>query len=240
MNWLTELKAKAKEHTLSLVISLTVLLVGVIWAAIPSELWSKVSAAIPKRVLWSVIGLLVLGLIFESAYVANLRSKFKLKWQFGIRWSKSLEPFCPVCPTPLSSYGQHAIFSSSSLTWGFICPQCKDIFPMTDNDGNTLELKQAKQLLVSKPGKSHESEDNGVDEIEERILLQMARKRDGLTEDDFAGLLKMHPDHLTLILGQMDKKGYVYGINTMLGYGDPTTYHLSDKGRAFLVKKNLI
>jgi hypothetical protein len=240
MSWSTKLKDKAQDYLTELVIALVVLLLGAIWAAVPSEVWGKVSAAIPKRALWSVIALLASGLTLETAYVAHLRRKYKLKWRFGIRWSKSLEPFCPVCPTPLSNYGQHAIFSSATTMWGFICPQCKEFFPMTDDEGNRLELKEAKQLLASKSGKPQQTNGDEVTEIEEKILVQMARKRDGVTEADLTYFLKLHPDRVILVLSEMDQKGYIYSINVALGHNTPTKYHLSDKGRAILVKKDLI
>jgi hypothetical protein len=111
---------------------------------------------------------------------------------------------------------------------------------MTDDEGNTLELKQARQLLSLKSGKSQQADDNGVSEIEEKILVQMARKRDGVTADELTYFLKQHPERVTFILNEMDQKGYIFSVNAALGYDDPTTYHLHNKGRAFLVKKDLI
>lgn len=126
------------------------------------------------------------------------------------------------------------------MMWGFICPQCKDFFPMTDDEGNRLELKAAKQLLIAKPSNSRQTENNEVSETEEQILVQMARKGDGVTGAEVTYLLKQHPERVTLILDEMDQKGYIYSINVALGHGTPTKYHLANKGRAFLVKKNLI
>jgi hypothetical protein len=73
---------------------------------------------------------------------------------------------------------------------GFICPQCKDFFPITDDEGNTLELKQARQLLASKPGKPLPAKENRVSEIEEKILVQLAQKRNGVTLDQLTSMLQ--------------------------------------------------
>jgi hypothetical protein len=244
MNWSTELKAKAKEHTLSLLVALIGLLLGAIWAAVPSEIWGKVSEAIPKRALWSVIGLLVLGLFSESAYILLLRKRLaeKMTTKFGVKWTKDLVPHCPSCSAALTSYGQYDTGFAFSSVWGFKCVKCDALIVMNDDEGNTLELKAAKQLLAAKSGKSQQTEDDEViSEIEEQILVQMARKsKGGVTEAEMTYFLRQHPERVTFILGQMEKNNYIYSICTMLGHNDPIKYYLSDKGRAILINKNLI
>jgi hypothetical protein len=243
MGLLGKLKEKAEEHIVSVLLGLIVLLFLIIWRAVPSELWDRLLQIVPKQVLWAVLGLLFIASILEFAYIRVLRKEAagKMKARFGVLWSKDLVPHCPSCLSTLTSYGQYSTSHGFSSVWGFRCVKCDALIVMADDEGNALELKNAKQLLATNPSKSQQADKNGeITEIEEKILVRLTRKKDGLTAEDLTRFLTLHPDRVTFILGQMDKKGYIYSINTMLGYGDPTTYHLADKGRSFLMNKNVI
>lgn len=69
MDWLTKLKEKAQEHSISIVFALIVLLSLVVWKAVPSEVWDRVSEVVPKRVLWALLGLLAIAAFLEVAYI---------------------------------------------------------------------------------------------------------------------------------------------------------------------------
>jgi hypothetical protein len=243
MSWLTKLKEQAQEHTILGLFALIGLLSLIVWRAVPSEVWDKVSELTPKRALWALLALTAIAAILEFAYIRVLRKEVtgKLKARFGVMWSKEFVPHCTACLSPLTSYGQYPTSFHLSTVWGFKCVKCDALIVMNDDEGNTLELKQAKQLLASNPGKSKPTEDKGVSEIEEKILVQMARNSKGdVTADELTFILKQHPERVTFILGQMEKNSYIYSICTMLGHNDPIKYYLSDKGRAFLINKNLI
>ena len=161
--------------------------------------------------------------------------------KFGVKWTKDLVPHCPSCAAALTSYGHYDTGYGFSSAWGFKCVKCNALIVMNDDEGSNLELKQAKQLLASKPGKPEKADDNEVSEIEEQILGQMARNsKGGVTADELTFFLRQHPERVTFILGQMEKNNYIYSICTMLGHNDPIKYYLSDKGRAILINKNLI
>src|ERR1044072_4139733 len=119
MSWLSELKEQARAHIISLITGLIMLLLGVIWAVIPAEIWGRVSAAIPKRALWATLALLALTLLLETAYIAHLRRESKLKPHFGVLWNKARVPHCPACVSLLSNYGQY--WSGYTSTWAFRC-----------------------------------------------------------------------------------------------------------------------
>ena len=152
MGWLAKLKEKAEEHTISVLFALIVLLSLIVWRAVPSEVWDKVSAAVPKRALWALTGLLAITTSLTCAYIFHLRKQQRLiqienaKLQdqinnpplisrFGVCWSQDLTPHCPACSKPLSHYARHNVPESLWGRWGFRCIQCDQIVSMTDDNG---------------------------------------------------------------------------------------------------------
>lgn len=236
MSWLTELITKAKEHMLSLVVSLVVLLLGAVWAAVPSEIWGKVSAATPKRALWSAIGLLVLGLFLESAYLVELRRKNKNKMtaRFGVYWDRELTPHCPGCSKVLA-YIKHPNTNALSGTWGFKCVQCSDFIPLNDDDGQRIEIADAKRLLSGGKIEAPELDDTAME-----ILKLLAEPNSKFTAEDLAAILGLHPQRMSHYLTNLSRQKYIYASTGWAVPSGPTTYRLNDKGRELLMSKNVI
>src|SRR5688572_20349796 len=116
MDW-QKIKGKTEDHLVGLIFLLITFLCGVVWQAVPSETWTRLGAAIPKRVLAAVIALLLIGLATLTAYVFSLRRQLKSKQaetetsqgelaklkaapkrfvRFGVIWDENLQPYCPV------------------------------------------------------------------------------------------------------------------------------------------------
>jgi hypothetical protein len=162
MSWTTKLKEIAQEHTLKGVLALLLLLLGVIWSAIPSEVWGKISAAIPKPVLWAVIGVLTVVTILESAsiYISRkrlkrLRQTTKLFPNFGVLWDELNNPHCPSCKNLLPQklkerygydFAESKLIATNPLPT-LECLQCNKEITLIDDDGEVITLKNAKQQL---------------------------------------------------------------------------------------------
>lgn len=181
MDLLTKIKDKGQEHVVEGIFALVLLLLGVIWAAVPSEVWGRVSGVTPKRVLWAAIGLLVLGLFLETAYVAHLRRKLKLKPRFGVLWNRELVPHCPSCSSLLTGYGQYSTAYGFGNIWAFKCVKCDELIKMTDDEGSIVELKEAKRVLATKA--ALEKPEPDADEM--RILTLLSKAE---TSADACGL----------------------------------------------------
>lgn len=232
MSWLIELKRKGQEHVVKGLFAASLLLLGVIWAALPTEVWNTVSNATPKRVLWAALGLFVIIVILESAYVLNLKRKYKLKPRFGVLWDRALTPYCPVHKhIALSNWG-----NPSRGPHGYICPEGEHVIPLQDDEGNYLKPLDAKKRLCdpSEPIDAYEPDD-----VEMKILSRLARRGSDVTLESLTGYLRLHPDRIQLHLSELEEKGYIYSIWPGIA-GAPTTYHLSNKGRTFLASKHVI
>ena len=92
MSWLTKLKEQAQERTILGLFALIGLLSLIVWQAVPSEVWDKVSEVTPKRALWALLALTVIAAILEGAYILLLRKRLaeKLTTKFGVKWTKDL------------------------------------------------------------------------------------------------------------------------------------------------------
>jgi hypothetical protein len=163
MSWVTKLKEKAQDHLISGVFGLITLLFLIIWAAVPSEIWDKVPSAVPRKVLFALLGLALIAICLEAAYIFSLRKErkslkenleTKLFFKFGALWDKDKTPYCPSCknPLPQSLKGPYiaVVGSWSSVTPAkpvLECVQCNKTVTLIDDEGNTLLLKDAKEQL---------------------------------------------------------------------------------------------
>jgi hypothetical protein len=226
MSLLDKLREKAKEHAVALVFVLALLLLGVIWAAVPTEVWNRISAATPKRALWATIGLLALALLLESAYLLELRRKYRLKPRFGVYWDRSLTPYCPAC-SKMVAYVRH------SLTWGFQCVQCDGFVPLNDDNGQGIEIADARALLSGK-----QIEEPELDDIDMCILTLFVEPESVVTLGQVAAALSGKAQHAKHRLSGLTKRRYIYPSTVWDSADAP--YHLTDKGRALLISRNVI
>lgn len=77
------------------------------------------------------------------------------------------------------------------------------------------------------------------DEVGTRILVLISHHRDGVTQDDLRGILRLHNERVRLYLSELEEHEFVYTI--WAGIADaPIKYYLREKASRFLVEKNLI
>ena len=73
MGMLTKIKGLILENIVLAVFGLILLLLLIVWKAIPSSVWDRVSEATPKRVLWALIGLEAIAICWLLALVLDDR-----------------------------------------------------------------------------------------------------------------------------------------------------------------------
>lgn len=115
MDW-AKIKEKLQERIVTVVLSLASFLCLVIWQAVPSESWARLGAAIPKRVLAAVIGLLLIALSTALAYILSLRKKLK----------SALTPVVVETLTPVDSSPKKEVWRGVVLDaeGNLYCPAC--------------------------------------------------------------------------------------------------------------------
>lgn len=70
-----KIKEEISGRLVTYTIALFLLLAGVIWKAIPSTLWEQLADKPPKKVLWAIIGLLMMLGLALAASVYRLRKQ---------------------------------------------------------------------------------------------------------------------------------------------------------------------
>lgn len=153
MDWKAKLKEKAQEHIISELFVLITLLLLVIWQAIPSSTWDKISEAIPKQALWAALALALIALFLESTFLLDHRRKAKKQSNptepeqlivFGLLWDKDLNPRCPADQTPLHTFRYFEHYEN------LMCPKCSTVFPLRDAMLGQMTLQEARNLIQSR------------------------------------------------------------------------------------------
>jgi hypothetical protein len=238
MDWLTKLKEQAQERTILGLFVLITLLSLIVWQAVPSSVWDKVSEVTPKRALWALLALTVIAAILEGAYILLLRKRLaeKLTTKFGVKWTKDLLPHCPSCSSALTNYGQYwdGGFTSS---WSFTCVKCNQRVIMSDEAGNALELHEAKDLISAKLNQKPRFE-YVIDHKHEEMLVALSQG--SATAEDLTRNLGLNHERVESMLSGLEREKYIYATRTFLGTGSPTKFRLNDRGRQFLMNKGRI
>jgi hypothetical protein len=99
------------------------------------------------------------------------------------------------------------------------------------------QLRQEIEKLKEKP--SSGSLALSLDETMERILIALAQGDEGVEKNNLAKTLRLKIPRLEYYLHILEEHHYIYGIYVPIG-GAPITYHLTQKGREFLIEKDLI
>jgi hypothetical protein len=141
MAW--NLKQKAQDHIVSIGLGLIVLLLLVVWRAVPSSAWDRVSEATPKRALWALLGLAGIAIcLLSGALIDNWRKKAAPKTEYlkihGLYWDKALNPLCPADETLLFVSDQ-TLAMSGAIYDILKCPKC----------GNEISLRIDSHGLVT-------------------------------------------------------------------------------------------
>jgi len=158
MAW--NLKQKAQDHIVLVLFGLITLLLLIVWRAIDSSVWDRVSAATPKRALWALLGLagIAIGLLI-GALIDSRRKRKNVPLaprpapaappeprplrRFGLLWDENQNPLCPADGTPLTFFTRHAADDSDILR----CASCGSRVPIHHDTAGNLQLANAKQMI---------------------------------------------------------------------------------------------
>jgi hypothetical protein len=152
MAW--NLKQKAQDHIVSIGLGLIVLLLLIVWRAVPSSAWDTVSEATPKRALWALLGLAVIAIsVLGGSLIDGYRKRRNIPiapapepaylLMFGLLWDENQNPFCPADKLPLTFFMRHARDHYDILR----CAGCGNRFPIRHDLMGNLQLGNAKQMI---------------------------------------------------------------------------------------------
>jgi hypothetical protein len=136
MAW--NLKQKAQDNIVSIVIGLIVLLSLIVWRAVDPSVWDKVSEATPKRALWALLGLAAIAIcLLAGALIDNWLQRRGLS-RFGVRWDKKAKPLCPGCRSEM-------FISHAESTYDVLqCSKCKMEVPLVAENSQPHRFFTAK------------------------------------------------------------------------------------------------
>jgi hypothetical protein len=117
-----------------------------VWAVLATNIDPHRALGIATLLLLASITLAVL-LYLSKRSLKNALLEDKLRAAFGVLWDGELEPYCPTHQTPLSGYGKHW---EGSDTWAFRCVACNAYISLSDDNGKSLSLPQARTELKAK------------------------------------------------------------------------------------------
>ena len=101
------------------------------------------------------------------------------------------------------------------------------------------DLRQLRQEIQKlKESTANVSPSFELDETMERILIALAQPDEGVDKITLAGALRLSVPRVEYYLHILEEQDYIFGVHSYLGY--ESIYHLTQKGREFLIKKNLI
>jgi transcription initiation factor IIE alpha subunit len=151
-------------------------------------------------------------------------------------WSKDLVPHCPSCSSPLTSYGQYSTAYGFGSVWGFKCIKCDQLIIMTDDEGTTVELREAKRVLAANV--TLERPEPDADEM--RILTMLSKAE--TSAEEITNRLNLRSERVDYYLIKLRKRGYVteWFPAPTIASSRSTMYRLCQNGREFLVTKKLL
>lgn len=246
-------EAVASEITKVLVGPLLLLLSALAVALIP-QVRDRVLPALSKPLLVAIAGISLsinLALLFyllrlrrqrnrasaEAARLQDLIDNPPRVFRFGVYWDKDLTPYCPVHrDVPLSNWGKVGPYGPT----GYICPVGEKIHIVPlQHDEQRFTPSEAKQRIKD-DAPAPQLRAAELDDVSEDILILLSRSTFKPHAEEIARHMKLHIERVNHHLAALEEQGYVYAIRIPLGTGAPTTYHLNDKGREFLIRKNII
>lgn len=234
------------------VLALFGLLTFILWQAIPSTFWERISNGIEKRVLWAIIGLLILSLIGETAYLIQsyIQSRTSLRFFGSVLWNSNCDLFCPKDETPIYKAGRTINEDENSKVTVelFQCPKCDSNYILKDFDGNPITFAQAKKNFLIKQSLKTKGSiqapiiEEGFDDVTIKVLKGFGGSKARLLHmENFTGLLESgtKPVQISHSLDILNKKGYLTRCSTQY-VNQNILYELTSKGREYIVKNNLV
>ena len=150
MGW--NLKQRAQDHIVTVAVGLIVLLLLVVWRAIPSSVWDRVSETTPKRALWALLALEGMAICLLSGALIDYRRKEKniparqYYRTYGLFWDEDLNPLCPVDNILLSVSERHTE-PITGFAESLKCPKCKAVFKLRFEGGDLTTLMQMQDAI---------------------------------------------------------------------------------------------
>lgn len=188
-------------------------------------------------------------------------------FKFNAYWDSDLNPYCPVCQTPLTLSIKKLIYRIDPFNNSIPppppvlhCLKCDDIITLYDDDGNELTLGEAKQLLSPIKRKEIDPPKPYVPSSERRPAPQVPKSHvyepDDKDKEIIRYLYKSDVDRLPkfiaeaagldgpeteLRLNKLIKEGYVRRPPRRTGRDAflPNQYPLTDKGKQFVIDNDL-
>jgi predicted ArsR family transcriptional regulator len=117
-----------------------------------------------------------------------------------------------------------------------MCANGNHLVLLQDEHGKPLSLEDARTILRHPKAERRVYE---PDHVGTDILLRLSRTESGVTREDLAAHLRLHPERVRLCLSDLEGGGYIYSIFAGVA-GAPITYHLYEKGSKFLADKSMI
>src|SRR5687767_1766554 len=103
----SKVKETVVEYTVLSVLALIGVLAFIVWTAVPSSFWQRLSDAVDKPVLWALVGLCLFTMVGLAVFVVQtyLHQRKALHHYGGVLWNANSEIFCPKDDTPLYQNG---------------------------------------------------------------------------------------------------------------------------------------
>jgi hypothetical protein len=158
-----DVKEELAKSTIGKIVTGLLLLAGfliaIVWRETLYGKWEQVAGGFSKPALMALLGLAVIAIVLETAWVGYLlysgRERKpsppplppppeKLLTHFGVYWDSRLNPLCPICKqAPLHMRYKDEETSKETLR----CPSCIRDYVLRDDEANDIELVDVKKYL---------------------------------------------------------------------------------------------
>ena len=238
------------EYTVFTTLSVIALLFFILWQAVPSAFWIGISESIPKTVLWALIGILVTLLLVLTIYTTQLyfKSKPKLLHFSGVLWDRDHNLYCPKDETPLFQSGRSGNMIGQGVEV-FQCPKCDRDFSFNDEDGALIRFNQAQKNFIEKmqvlPGKNFKqlkppTIEDYFDNNSIQVLNALGSTISSIGLDDLVPKLQLQPAVISHHIDILIHKSFIKKTTRYYPKTGNYCYELTEVGRAYLIKNNLI
>jgi len=146
----SKIKELILEHIVATVLGGIGLLCLVLWQTIDPAIWARLSEAIPKKALWAWLGLAVITVLLEGAYIIHLRRRLypKLTFHYGVLWDKNFNLYCPKDNEPLHQ-SQVGGIALDVYPDEFTCIKSDRTYVLKDKNGFVIaSFNEAKKWLL--------------------------------------------------------------------------------------------
>lgn len=138
------LRSKAADLTVAAIVALT----GLAVAPVVTAAWPVIAGSLKPQLLLTLLGLSGLGNALAVIAIWKLRKPEKMRLDLGIYWDSKLQPHCPTCELPLTSYSANKKHERAPIGLpGWSCNKCGATVFLNDRDGKPCTLEAAMKVL---------------------------------------------------------------------------------------------